>query len=362
MSSLLEAVDAMPVCSGASLLCEFPFASSGKNLKVWNGKLYQHKCKGTSSKDERRCMSCKYLRKLLVNQRYRKKQAAGKLTRATKLKAKAQTVRRLRNKVKTLDQTIAQLKLENEEIEEGALLSKIDKLPSKQKNAIMQCFEAARRKSLNGMRYNPEWMLECVIMHMKSPRLYEHWSMINSFVERAKFLLCAHHGRTCVGASRTTQGPLRHVAILPPGYDWRKHRGSMWRQREARVILKRSSPTQLGASTTTAWRNAAETRCDRGLDPAELSACISAQECAPRGWRWRRAISDPRLTPGAGSTRPAITPCAGIAPTEDAGGTDGRDRFFSSELSLEHEPGGLPAVGQKWGGGPPSAMPRLVWG
>lgn len=151
--------------------------------------------------------------------------------------------------------------------------------------------------------------------------------MINSFVERAKFLLCAHHGRTCVGASRTTQGPLRHVAILPPGYDWRKHRGSMWRQREARVILKRSSPTQLGASTTTAW--AAETRCDRGLDPAELS--ISAQECAPRGCRWRRAISDPRLTPGAGSTRPAITPRAGIAPTEDAGGTDApwsRPLFF----------------------------------
>lgn len=190
-ASLLEAVDAMPVCSGASLLCEFPFASSGKNLKVWNGKLYQHKCKGTSSKDERRCMSCKYLRKLLVNQRYRKKQAAGKLTRATKLKAKAQTVRRLRNKVKTLDQTIAQLKLENEEIEEGALLSKIDKLPSKQKNAIMQCFEAARRKSLNGMRYNPEWTLECVIMHMKSPRLYEH-------VRREKILVLP--SRTCLRA------------------------------------------------------------------------------------------------------------------------------------------------------------------
>ncbi|KAH8034308.1 hypothetical protein HPB51_022761 [Rhipicephalus microplus] len=164
--SLLETVDAMPVCSGESLLCEFPFASSGKNLKVWNGKLYHHNCKGTSSQDERRCMSCKYLRKLLVNQRYQKKKTAGKLTHATKLKAKAQTLRRLRNKVKTLDQTIAQLKLENEEIEKSALLGKIDKLPSKQKNPIMQCFEAVRRKSRNAVRYNPDWMLECVIMHM----------------------------------------------------------------------------------------------------------------------------------------------------------------------------------------------------
>lgn len=189
-ASLLEAVDAMPVCSGASLLCEFPSASSGQNLKVWNGMLYYNMCKGTSSKDERSCISCKYLRKLLVNQRYRKK-AAGKLTHATKLKAKTQTVRRLRNTVKTLDQTIPQIKLENEEIQEATLLSKIDKLPSKQKNEILQCFEAARCKSLNGMRYSPEWMLECVIMHMKSPRLYEN-------VRREKILVLP--SSTCLRA------------------------------------------------------------------------------------------------------------------------------------------------------------------
>ncbi|KAH7934003.1 hypothetical protein HPB49_020203 [Dermacentor silvarum] len=74
-------------------------------------------------------------------------------------------------------------------IEEVALLRKIDNLPPKQKAAILQCFEAASRKSLKGMRYSSEWVLECVIMRIKSPRLYEH-------VGREKILMLPSH--TCL--------------------------------------------------------------------------------------------------------------------------------------------------------------------
>lgn len=91
------------------------------------------------------------------------------------MKSKTQAVRLLKVKVKALDELVAKLKAENEMIEEAALLRKIDNLPPEQKAAILQCFdEAANRKSPKGMRHSSEWVLECVIMRMKSPRLYEH--------------------------------------------------------------------------------------------------------------------------------------------------------------------------------------------
>ncbi|XP_075739015.1 uncharacterized protein LOC142784501 [Rhipicephalus microplus] len=34
-------------------------------------------------------------------------------------------------------------------------------------------FKAAKRKSVRGMRYSKEWILECLIMRMKGPKLYE---------------------------------------------------------------------------------------------------------------------------------------------------------------------------------------------
>lgn len=44
------------------------------------------------------------------------------------------------------------MKEENEAIEEATLLKKISQLPPKQKAAVIQCFEAATRKSAKGMR------------------------------------------------------------------------------------------------------------------------------------------------------------------------------------------------------------------
>lgn len=53
-------------------------------------------------------------------------------------------MRRLRAKAKSLDEALAQQKQANHAIEESALKKKIEKLPPKQKAAIMQCFEAAK--------------------------------------------------------------------------------------------------------------------------------------------------------------------------------------------------------------------------
>ncbi|KAH7959378.1 hypothetical protein HPB49_010630 [Dermacentor silvarum] len=185
-TSTLQAVDSMHVCSGAGFVEEFPFACCNSNLTVWNGSLYNKKCIGTSLE---RCVACKYLQRILINQRCRRKKTQAKRNVSRKAEAKTQAVRRLKAKVKALDEIISQMKAENAKIEEVALLRKIDNLPPKQKAAILQCFEAASRKSLKGMRYSSEWVLECVIMRIKSPRLYEH-------VRREKILMLPI--RTCL--------------------------------------------------------------------------------------------------------------------------------------------------------------------
>ncbi|KAM7284777.1 hypothetical protein ISCGN_001871 [Ixodes scapularis] len=50
----------------------------------------------------------------------------------------------------------------------------IRSLPLKQQLNVRDCFETAKRKSPKGMHYEQEWLLECILMRMKSPRLYRH--------------------------------------------------------------------------------------------------------------------------------------------------------------------------------------------
>lgn len=51
---------------------------------------------------------------------------------------------------------------------------KIKDMPPKQQLAVKACLKASERKNTCGMHYEKEWLLECIIMRMKSPRLYEH--------------------------------------------------------------------------------------------------------------------------------------------------------------------------------------------
>lgn len=54
-------------------------------------------------------------------------------------------------------------------------LFQIKELPKKQQHAVRACFETCKRKSLCGFRYDKAWLLECIILGMKSPHLYERW-------------------------------------------------------------------------------------------------------------------------------------------------------------------------------------------
>lgn len=66
------------------------------------------------------------------------------------------------------------MQAKNRCISEEVFKTKIESLPPKQKQAAHHIFAAAKRKGMKGMAYSKEWMLECIIMKMKGPRLYEH--------------------------------------------------------------------------------------------------------------------------------------------------------------------------------------------
>lgn len=67
-----------------------------------------------------------------------------------------------------------QMKEKNAQNDSAAFEEAAKALPVKQQPQVKACFAVCRRKSTKGMKYESEWALECLIMSMKSPRLYEH--------------------------------------------------------------------------------------------------------------------------------------------------------------------------------------------
>lgn len=83
-------------------------------------------------------------------------------------------LQRMKKRLETAQSSIAQMKADNERISDEAYEEGIRMLPPKQQLAVRACFQAARRRSTNGMVYDDEWVLECLLMRMRSPKLYEH--------------------------------------------------------------------------------------------------------------------------------------------------------------------------------------------
>lgn len=48
-------------------------------------------------------------------------------------------------------------------------------LTAKQQMQVRACFEASKRKVTNGMKFEKGWILEYIMMHTKSPRMYQHF-------------------------------------------------------------------------------------------------------------------------------------------------------------------------------------------
>lgn len=63
--------------------------------------------------------------------------------------------------------------IKNKYIAEEQLTQKMASLFPKQHEAAL-IFKVSSRKSTRGMKFSNEWVLECLIMKIKSARLYEH--------------------------------------------------------------------------------------------------------------------------------------------------------------------------------------------
>lgn len=113
------------------------------------------------------------------------------VVRSEKMKRKniTRTLTRTRKRLASAQAQVAQMKEQNKTTSEGALEKKIETLPRKQRLAVKNCFLAARRKSLKGMTYDDEWIVECLLMRMRSTKLYEH-------LRREKIMVLP--GRTCL--------------------------------------------------------------------------------------------------------------------------------------------------------------------
>lgn len=106
-----------------------------------------------------------------------------------RLRAANRKTRRLASKVETLTDTIASMKSATAATAESVLEEKLQHLSPKQQLAVKQCFEAAKRKNTRGMIYDREWILECILLKMRSPKLYD-------YIRRQNILI--HPGRSTI--------------------------------------------------------------------------------------------------------------------------------------------------------------------
>ncbi|KAH6933270.1 hypothetical protein HPB50_013924 [Hyalomma asiaticum] len=125
------------------------------------------------------CVNCKYLRKALHTRQSRLRRCQRTPKRPCLMASRDLKVSKLKNKrlearLSTLSQKLKKAKKECGAIAEEMLAEKIKSLSPKQQLAVRQCFEASKRKSAHGMLYDKEWLLECILLRTRGPKLYQH--------------------------------------------------------------------------------------------------------------------------------------------------------------------------------------------
>lgn len=140
------------------------------------GTYFSNRCTGKEPTEGQACISCRYLRKALLTRRSRVQRSVKKHVRSItqKLRAAAQKNRRLLSRNANLQAQLKQMQDDNASKPDEVLQAEIATLPPKQQECVRQCFSAAKKRSSKGNTYSKDWVLECIMMKMKSARLYEH--------------------------------------------------------------------------------------------------------------------------------------------------------------------------------------------
>lgn len=180
VETVLDQACALHLCKGAAAHPESVLSNLTTHLQgqiqFKRGSAFNIKCLGSVNKEGTACISCKYLRKALVTRQSRLKKRRGTSANTCgsagrKLKVCTRRNKRLLLRIGSLEKDIQRLKNESAASTEEALAAKINSLPPKQQLAVRKCFEAAKRKSSCGMRYDNEWMLECIFAQDKEPKV-----------------------------------------------------------------------------------------------------------------------------------------------------------------------------------------------
>lgn len=198
ITTLLEAHD-MHLCKGAASRNESCLTTSltmrlQGQIRREARAAYSTNCLGKTTKEGTACVVCKYLRKALVRRQWRLERRQGQNQSCNnassrwhgsvlkKLQACTRKNKRLLSKVDKLALDLKKIKSECAATAEDVLVEKLSFLSPKQQLAVRQCFEASRRKSPRGMKYDKEWILECILLKMRSPKLYQYMRRQNILV------------------------------------------------------------------------------------------------------------------------------------------------------------------------------------
>ncbi|XP_035227904.1 uncharacterized protein LOC118200097 [Stegodyphus dumicola] len=124
--------------------------------------MYSKKC-AIKINESATCVHCKYVNRLLKK----------KICKNNYLKSKLSNNRK--NKlICCLRKKITELSLKLKEQKTNEMGTSVVASNPKQLLAINAFNNASKRKSTQGMIYDPKWLIECIIMRMKGPKLYEH--------------------------------------------------------------------------------------------------------------------------------------------------------------------------------------------
>ncbi|KAH6920170.1 hypothetical protein HPB50_028842 [Hyalomma asiaticum] len=152
--------------------------TKGLQLQVVSsdGMYYSKRCNGKEASEGKVCVSCRYVRKTLLTRQSRLRHSIKKPIKSAsqRLRLQVQKNKRLSCRFARVQDKLKEMQAENASKPDEVLEAQIATLPPKQQECVRQCFSAAKKKSSKGNVFSKNWILECILMKMKSARLYEH--------------------------------------------------------------------------------------------------------------------------------------------------------------------------------------------
>ncbi|KAH8029731.1 hypothetical protein HPB51_003566 [Rhipicephalus microplus] len=175
---VLDCAESLHPCRGAGRAKDFTYDVLTKKLEQQishsDGLVFSVTCKGAVKQQGSSCISCKYVRKVILTRKSYLKRKERRNSVSTKLRVLSQRNKRMATRLLDIAGRLEEMRANNANVADKILEDKISSLPRKQQASVRACFQAAKQTSKQGMRYNQEWILECLLMKLKSPRLYQH--------------------------------------------------------------------------------------------------------------------------------------------------------------------------------------------